>query len=271
MLSKNLSSVRLINGSLRRFLSAQPKTKSKNIEVTTLPSGLVLASIDCETALPRVAVVVRAGSRYEPADNLGVSHVIRSAAGLTTKQYTGFGITRNIEYHGGKLTVSGTRDTISYLLEMQNEDEVVEKNLSMLADTVGQPEFHQWEISDNTDRLKADLSVLEDTPFIQLAEALHKTAFGGGLRNSLYAPKFTLGKHKSEDVRKFHQEFFSGSNTVVVSAGLEHKKLVDLVGQQLVLRSGSSTKDASKYKGGEYHIDAYSPLNYAAIACEGAG
>lgn len=272
MLSKNLKAIRCANGHLKRYFSAQAQTKSQSssLQVSTIPSGVTLASLESESPIARLAVIVRAGSRYEPQNKLGLSHIVRSSAGLATKRFTSFGITRNIEYHGGKLSVIGTRDSITYLLEVHNEDEIVPQHFTMLTDTIANPAFKPWEIEDNVDRIKADLSLMDDTPFIQLTEMIHQVAFKGGLRNSLYTPKFMIGKLSQNDLKEYHKKTFVAANTAVVSLGVDHQHLTDLVAKNLILPSTSSEKDSSKFIGGEFHADSCSPLTYVAIACEGA-
>lgn len=50
--------------------------------MSKLPNGLVIASLENYSPLSRVGVFVKAGSRYETAENQGVSHVLRLAANL---------------------------------------------------------------------------------------------------------------------------------------------------------------------------------------------
>lgn len=54
------------------------------LQVSKLPSGLVIASLENYSPLSRVGVFVKAGSRYETLENQGVSHVLRLAANLVT-------------------------------------------------------------------------------------------------------------------------------------------------------------------------------------------
>lgn len=51
-------------------------------QVSKLPNGLVIASLENYSPLSRVGVFVKAGSRFETAENQGVSHVLRLAANL---------------------------------------------------------------------------------------------------------------------------------------------------------------------------------------------
>lgn len=54
------------------------------LQVSKLPNGLVIASLENYSPLSRVGVFVKAGSRYETLENQGVSHVLRLAANLVT-------------------------------------------------------------------------------------------------------------------------------------------------------------------------------------------
>lgn len=57
------------------------------LQVSKLPNGLVIASLENYSPLSRVGVFVKAGSRYETLENQGVSHVLRLAANLVTNVY----------------------------------------------------------------------------------------------------------------------------------------------------------------------------------------
>lgn len=60
----------------------------------------------------------RAGSRYEPQTELGLSHVLRSAAGLSTKNASGFITARKLGQMGASVSASGDREFIYYTLEV---------------------------------------------------------------------------------------------------------------------------------------------------------
>lgn len=51
-------------------------------QVSKLPNGLVIASLENYSPLSNIGVFVKAGSRYETVENQGVSHVLRLAANL---------------------------------------------------------------------------------------------------------------------------------------------------------------------------------------------
>lgn len=169
---------------------ALPKAR---LQQTKLPNGAVIAAYENHSAVSRIGVFVRAGARFEGPNQLGLTHALRNAGGLATKASSHFGITRNIEYTGGSLTVSNNREDFAYILE--NTRDAVEENIRFVADTVTRPAFKSWELSDNKFRMKIDLARLNADPNALLLEAIHKAAYRAGLGNSLYSPAFKIGKY----------------------------------------------------------------------------
>uniref|UniRef100_A0A4W5QT09 Ubiquinol-cytochrome c reductase core protein 2b n=1 Tax=Hucho hucho TaxID=62062 RepID=A0A4W5QT09_9TELE len=58
------------------------KFQPQDVQVTKLPSGLVIASLDNYSPASRIGVFVKAGCRYESPENQGVTHLLRLAANL---------------------------------------------------------------------------------------------------------------------------------------------------------------------------------------------
>lgn len=51
-------------------------------QVTRLPSGLVIASLENYSPASKIGVFIKAGCRYETPDNQGVTHLLRLASSL---------------------------------------------------------------------------------------------------------------------------------------------------------------------------------------------
>ena len=66
--------------------------------------------------LTAIGVVVKAGSRYETYDNLGVTHALRNSVGLATKSHTAFGVTRNVQQLGSQIAATVGREFIIFRL-----------------------------------------------------------------------------------------------------------------------------------------------------------
>lgn len=52
------------------------------IQITKLPNGLVIASLENFSPASRIGVFIKAGSRYETTSNLGTAHLLRLASNL---------------------------------------------------------------------------------------------------------------------------------------------------------------------------------------------
>lgn len=87
---------------------------------------------------------------------MGVTHVLRTAAGLTTKNASQFAIIRNLQQVGASLTATSDRETIAYTLE--GTKQAIEKALPFLTEVVSNQEFRPWELSDITNRLELDIA-----------------------------------------------------------------------------------------------------------------
>ncbi|KAK7940352.1 hypothetical protein WMY93_003678 [Mugilogobius chulae] len=70
---------------LLRKTSAATPLAPENVQVSKLPNGLVIASLENYSPMSSVGLFVKAGSRHETVDSPGVAHVLRLAANLTTK------------------------------------------------------------------------------------------------------------------------------------------------------------------------------------------
>ena len=53
-------------------------------QVSTLPNGLVVASLENMSPVSRVAVYLSAGPRYEAPEELGICHFLRNASQLVS-------------------------------------------------------------------------------------------------------------------------------------------------------------------------------------------
>lgn len=52
------------------------------IQITKLPNGLVIASLENFSPASRIGVFIKTGSRYETTSNLGTAHLLRLASNL---------------------------------------------------------------------------------------------------------------------------------------------------------------------------------------------
>ncbi|XP_055913468.1 cytochrome b-c1 complex subunit 2, mitochondrial [Eupeodes corollae] len=244
--------------------SPRPLGKASEVHSAVLPNKVVVATAESSLPVTRVSVVFRAGSRNETYESTGANHIIRIAAGLTTKYRTGFSITRHLQQIGGSLTASSDRELLTYTIETTSDQQEV--GLKLLQDII-QPAFKPWEISDVTPRIKTQIAAVP--PQIRAVELLHKAAFRTGLGNSLYIPKHKIGKISSETLLHYVANTCTAGRCAVVGVGIDQNTLSGFA-QSLELGSGSGKDAPSKYQSGEIRKEKGGDRACVAVAGEAA-
>ncbi|NXJ04607.1 QCR2 protein, partial [Odontophorus gujanensis] len=243
--------------------------ESEDLEITKLPNGLIIASLENFSPASRIGVFIKAGSRYETTGNLGTAHLLRLASPLTTKGASSFRITRGIEAVGGSLSVYSTREKMMYCVECLRDH--VDTVMEYLLNVTTAPEFRPWEVTDLQPQLKVDKAVAFQSPQVGVLENLHAAAYKTALANPLYCPDYRIGKITSEQLHHFVQNNFTSARMALVGIGVRHSDLKRVAEQFLNIRSGSGTSSPKAvYRGGEIREQNGHSLVHAAVVSEGA-
>ncbi|NXF83174.1 QCR2 protein, partial [Sclerurus mexicanus] len=243
--------------------------ESEDLEITKLPNGLVIASLENFSPASRIGVFIKTGSRYETTSNLGTAHLLRLASNLTTKGASSFRITRGIEAVGGSLSVYSTREKITYTVECLRDH--VDTVMEYLLNVTTASEFRPWEVADLQPQLKVDKAIAFQNPQVGVLENLHAAAYKSALANPLYCPDYRVGKITSEQLHHFVQNNFTSGRMALVGIGVKHSDLKQVAEQFLNIRSGAGASGAKAvYRGGEIREQNGDSLVHAAIVAEGA-
>ncbi|XP_041670772.1 cytochrome b-c1 complex subunit 2, mitochondrial isoform X2 [Cheilinus undulatus] len=250
--------------------AAEPvKFQPQDVQVTKLPSGLVIASLENYSPASKIGVFVKAGCRYETSDNQGVTHLLRLASSLTTKGASAFKICRGVEAVGGSMSVTSSRENMIYSVDCLRDD--IDTVMEYLINVTTAPEFRPWEVSDLTPRVKMDKALAGQSQQIGVVEALHAAAYKNALCNSLYCPDHMVGNIQSEHLHHFVQNNFTSARMALVGIGVEHAVLKQVGEQFLNIRSGAGTTGAkAQYRGGELRLGNTSSLVHAAVVSPSA-
>ncbi|XP_004071490.1 cytochrome b-c1 complex subunit 2, mitochondrial [Oryzias latipes] len=239
----------------------------QDVQVSKLPNGLVIASIENYSPVSSVGVFVKAGSRYETAENQGVSHVLRLAANLTTKGASAFKLCRGVEAIGGSLSVKTSRETMVYTADCLRDD--LDSLLEFLINVTAAQEFRPWELQDLITRVQIDKALAQQCPQIGVIEKLHEAAYKNALSNSLYCPDYMVGQISSEQLQSFVGDHFTTGRIALVGLGVNHSNLRK-VAEGLSVRSGAGAPVArALYRGGELRVQNNDDLVHALIVSEG--
>uniref|UniRef100_A0A673AHM0 Cytochrome b-c1 complex subunit 2, mitochondrial-like n=1 Tax=Sphaeramia orbicularis TaxID=375764 RepID=A0A673AHM0_9TELE len=245
------------------------KFQPQDVQVTRLPSGLVIASLENYSPASKIGVFVKAGCRYETPDNQGVTHLLRLASSLTTKGASAFKICRGIEAVGGSLSVTSTRENMIYSVDCLRDD--IDTVMEFLINVTTAPEFRPWEVSDLTARVKMDKAQAAQSAQIDVVEGLHAAAYKNALCNSLYCPDHMVGNIQSDHLHQFVQNNFTSARMALVGLGVDHTVLKQVGEQFLNIRSGAGATGAkAQYRGGEIRLPTTSSLVHSVVVTEAA-
>ncbi|XP_064789554.1 cytochrome b-c1 complex subunit 2, mitochondrial-like [Oncorhynchus masou masou] len=245
------------------------KFQPREVQVTKLPSGLMIASLDNYSPGSRIGVFVKAGCRYESPENQGVTHLLRLAANLTTKGASAFRICRGVEAVGGSLGVTSSRENMIYSVDCLRDH--IDTVMEYLINVTTAPEFRPWEVSDLTPRVKMDKALAAQTPQMGVIEGLHGAAYKNALSNSLYCPDYMVSQVDSDHMHNFIQNNFTSARMALVGLGVDHNVLKQVGEQFLNIRSGMGTPGTkAQYRGGEVRVQNGSSLVHSVVVSEGA-
>ncbi|XP_043105982.1 cytochrome b-c1 complex subunit 2, mitochondrial [Puntigrus tetrazona] len=251
-----------------RNLAAAPSLPPQDVQVSKLPSGLLIASLENYSPVSKIGVFVKAGSRYETAENLGVTHILRLAGNLTTKGASAFRICRGLEAVGASLSVTSSREHMVYSLDYLRDD--FDGVIEYLINVTTAPDFRPWELSDLSQRVKIDKAVADQSPQIGVLEKLHEAAYKNSLSNSLYCSDHMVGKFSVDHLQQFFSNNYTSGRMALVGLGVSHAALKK-VGERFSVRTGTGAAGAKAvYRGGELRVQSGGSLVHALLACEGA-
>merc|ERR1712123_338014 len=247
--------------------SERELVKSEALKVSTLKNGLNVASIENHSPVTTLGVVIKSGSRNEGYENAGISHALRIAAGLATKNNSAFGICRNLQQAGASMVCTQGREHALYTVQATRDQTDVA--VEYLTDVVSNQAFKTWELTRCAPRMKLELA--SASPATQAVELLHQAAFRSGLGNSLYSAPAKVGSHGPAQLGQFVAKHFTTNRAALLGVGISHSNL-NKYASLLHLDSGAGpSATASKHAGGELRLETGGNVAYVAIAADVAG
>ena len=150
-----------------------------------------------------------------------VSHALRIAAGLGTKNNSAFGICKNLQQAGASTVYTQGREHTLYTVQATRDQTDVA--VEYLTDVVSNQAFKPWELSRSAPRMKLELA--SQSPAIQAVELLHQAAFRGGLGNSLYSAPAKVGSHSTAQLSQFVSKHFTTNRAALLGVGVSHSAL----------------------------------------------
>jgi len=231
--------------------------------------NLDLSSNDKHVGLSQIALVIKAGSRYETT--AGISSMVGYCRNLTNSVSTTLNQIKQLEQAGATFNCENTRDDIIYTFKCGSKL-MNELFCEVVCPAIFLNSYTQHEVTDMEPIMKYFKSDL--TKFEKQLDKLHEISFSkGGLENSIIFPEYKIGngehwgppdtftettnfympmpelgtKHRvqSEQLRAYHDEFFTHDNISVYTSGMlpaDSSKIVKQITQ--MSKAGSKLEPA---------------------------
>ncbi|NTW60226.1 MAG: insulinase family protein, partial [Nitrospirae bacterium] len=195
-----------------------------------LKNGMVLLLAEKhEIPMVTVSMAIKAGGVAEPADKPGLASLTAALMTQGTTSRSANQISREIDFIGGSLSVSGGDDYASAGLRVLKKDLVT--GLDLLSDVLMRPVFDQKEIDRKVKETLASIRRQKEEPDVIAGEAFTKAVFGShpyGKTNEdveAYLPKLTR-----QDVVDFHARRYGPNDAIIAVVGdVTEKEIVPLL------------------------------------------
>ncbi|KAG5928187.1 hypothetical protein E4U42_001127 [Claviceps africana] len=248
---------------VRRSCSVQPLQRrgfaaaaSSGAFETADVSGLKVASRDAHGPTTKLAIVAKAGTRYQPLPGLTVG--LEEFAFKNTQRRSALRINRESELLGGQLNATHTREALVLEASFLRDD--LPYFTELLAEVVSMTKYTTHEFHEDVERvLHLKQAALNANVNALALDNAHAVAFHNGLGSSIYpSPSSPIQKYLNEEyIASYADVVYSKPNIAVVADGASASHLSSWVGKffkdvPATSKSGQSLKvDATKYYGGE--------------------
>ncbi|CAE7674820.1 MPP1, partial [Symbiodinium microadriaticum] len=211
-----------MNSSLQHLFSAPPT------EVTTLDSGMRVASQTLPGETATVGVWIDTGSRYETPANNGVAHFLEHITFKGTPNRTQQKLEEEIENMGAHLNAYTSREQTVYYARVFKDD--VPKAMEILSDILQNSEIDAGAVEREKDVILREMLEVNKVYEERILDHLHETAFmGTGLGQTILGPEENIRNMTRGDIIDYIDTHYTANRFVVAGAGaVDHKQLADL-------------------------------------------
>ncbi|MGI4776115.1 MAG: M16 family metallopeptidase [Janthinobacterium lividum] len=225
---------------------------------TKLPSGLTVLTYNIPS-LKSVAInlVVKVGSRYETAEESGISHFLEHMAFKGTSNRSSLNIAEEFDSIGGHFNAYTSKEqTVYYTKVLENN---FYKAIEILADIIQNSLFSPKDIEHEFKVIMQEIAGVFDNPEELIYEQFYSTAFANqSLGRSILGRAENLAKFDTNSFHNFLAKHYNSDNLFISIAGdIKHQIAVDAVTKLFLpkIKSLDSTFQPAKYNGGYSFTD----------------
>ena len=198
-------------------------------KLKTLDDGLRVATLPMEhMESVAIGIWIRAGGRFEEANNNGISHLLEHLLFKGTVNRDMMTIKQEIEGRGGSFNGFTSEENTCYLVKVLSKD--AELGLDILSDMVLHPKLAEEEIVKEKDVIIEEINMYKDIPSHYVHEILSEMMWPGQpLGFPLAGTVESVRTITRENLLKYKNMHYNPKNMLVVATGhIEEEKLAKL-------------------------------------------
>ncbi|KAJ3183993.1 ubiquinol-cytochrome c reductase core subunit 1 [Gaertneriomyces sp. JEL0708] len=229
-------------------------------QVSKTSQGITVATVDDLGPVGTVAVVLKAGPRFESTDAPGAAGFWKR---VIVRNVPGDNITRTVretELRGDTLYTALNREELIVASDFLRDNAV--DAVPTLLEQVFNKHMYPYEFLHTRSAVVEEAAAATAEPTTKVLDALHQAAFHTGLGNPLFPSAPATKALKQSDLFEFAKKNFTADRIAVVGCGISHEDLTSLVEETLAKVSvdkaaaTSTAPAAAKFQGGELRFDA---------------
>ena len=245
-----------------------------SVEQSILPNGMRVVT----HRMPSVETVslgawVGVGTRHEPSELNGASHLLEHMAFKGTKRRSPQAIAEEIENVGGSLNAFTSREITAYHATVLKED--VALAVDIIADILQNSVFDETELERERAVVLQEIGQSRDTPedlvFDQFQEAAYPEQPIG---RTVLGPPEIVGVMPRSTLVDYMGEHYRAQRMVLVAAGnLTHRHLLDLAQEHFagLSNGGRAVAEPARYRGGDKRDDRDLEQVHLVLGFDGLG
>ncbi|MEA2782045.1 MAG: hypothetical protein QOK29_3589 [Rhodospirillaceae bacterium] len=227
------------------------------IRVTRLANGLRVASDQMDSVeTASIGVWADVGTRNEPAEINGVSHLLEHMAFKGTERRSARAIAEEIEAVGGHLNAYTAREQTAYYAKILAAD--LPLAVDIMADILQYSTFDPEELARERAVVLQEIGQAEDTPDDIVFDYFQSAAFPDQAMGRPVLGQTEIIRDLSRDaIRDYMRLHYAPERLVLAAAGrVDHDHLVELAGRAFTeLPTGDpAAPEPARYAGGEMRI-----------------
>src|SRR5579864_9387482 len=200
------------------------------VQKDVLSNGLIVLT-ETMPAVRSVSIGIwmRSGSRHESESESGITHFLEHMVFKGTKNRSAEEIARSADSIGGHLDAFTAKEYTNFSIKVL--DEHVGRAFDVLADLLKNPLLRAEDIAKESQVVREEIKMVEDTPDDLVHEIFTQTYWRGhALGRPILGTRQTVSGFDRKRLAGYFRRHYAPNNMLIAAAGhLRHSQIVDLI------------------------------------------